>query len=158
MGPYKETKDGHENHFGVDHLGHFLFTVSILPRIRAARSPSYSPRILTVSSPAHRSGGVRFDDPSFDHGKGFKTMPAYAQAKTANILFTKELAKRLNGEGILVYNVDPGCKSQSQFDMVIPVVWTNFARTIPKEPLIAIGDWNAFIAAHGHSPASIQGP
>ncbi|KAF9514817.1 hypothetical protein BS47DRAFT_1392078 [Hydnum rufescens UP504] len=145
MGPYTETKDGHENHFGVDHLGHFLFTLSILPRIRAARSPSYSPRILNVSSTAHRRVGVRFDDVSFDRGKAFKTMPAYAQAKTANVLFTKELAKRLKGQGILVYNVDPG------------LVWTNLARTIPKEHLIAIGDWNAFIVAHDHSPTPIQG-
>jgi len=131
LGPYKETEDGYENHFGVDHLGHFLFTMSILPRIRAAHSPSYSPRIVNLSSSGHRRGGVRFDDLSFDRGKAFKTMLAYAQAKTANILFTKQLAKRLKGEGILTYAVHPG------------FILTNLARTIPKEHMLAIGAMNA---------------
>ncbi|KAF9514818.1 hypothetical protein BS47DRAFT_1342568 [Hydnum rufescens UP504] len=115
MGPYKETKDSHENQFSVDHLGHFLFTTLILPRIRAARSPSYSPRIINLSSTAHRGAGVRLDDVSFDRGKAYKIMPAYAQAKTANILFTEELAKRLKREGILAYAVDPGLVRLSNY-------------------------------------------
>jgi NAD(P)-dependent dehydrogenase (short-subunit alcohol dehydrogenase family) len=118
----------------------------ILPRVRAARSPSYSPRIINVSSAGHRFAGVRFDDLSFGHGSKYEVFPAYAQAKTANILFTKEFSKRYKGEGILAYAVHPGCKygaiphPDSFAQYAIIAIWTNLANSTPLDVMIDIGE------------------
>ena len=63
--PYGLTKDGIETQFGVNHIGHFLFTNLIMKKILAAPTP----RIISVSSDGHRLGPVRFDDWKWDNGK-----------------------------------------------------------------------------------------
>ncbi|GAA94554.1 hypothetical protein E5Q_01206 [Mixia osmundae IAM 14324] len=87
---YKTTADGTELQFGTNHVGHFAFTLKILPKILA----SASPRIINVSSTGHLAGNVRFEDYNFSNGKEYERWAGYAQAKTANILFTVGLAKR----------------------------------------------------------------
>ena len=63
-------------------------------------------RIVTVASDAHRAGRIEFDDLQAE--RGYAGMRAYAQSKLANILFTRELARRLSGSGVAAYSVHPG--------------------------------------------------
>lgn len=105
-GPYRKTAEGIELHFGANHIGHFLFTNLIMDKVLA----SPKPRIINVSSDGHRLSGIRFDDYSFSDGKTYNQWIAYAQSKTANILFTKSLASfpSLTSRGLLSFSVHPG--------------------------------------------------
>lgn len=96
------SADGYEMTFAVNHLATFLLTDLLLETLKAS-APS---RIVTVSSGAHMGGGVRFDDPRAMRGyNGFR---AYADSKLANILFTYELARRLEGTGVTANCLHPG--------------------------------------------------
>jgi len=95
-----DTADGHEAQFGINHLGHFLFTNLIMPKIRRSQSP----RIVNVSSAGHQDSGIRFNDPDYKEPGSYEKWQAYAQAKTANILFSVELAKR----GLTSFSLHPG--------------------------------------------------
>ncbi|MDG2307726.1 MAG: SDR family oxidoreductase [Candidatus Binatia bacterium] len=100
---YTETVDGIENTFAVNHLAYFLLTNLLLERVRAS-APA---RIVNVASDAHKFvGGLNFDD--LQHREKYASMRAYGRSKLANILFTKELAKRLEGSGVTVNAVHPG--------------------------------------------------
>ncbi|MDQ0115347.1 SDR family oxidoreductase [Paenibacillus harenae] len=98
----KTTKDGFESMIGVNHLGHFLLTHDLLEMLKAAPQG----RIVNVSSGAHKAGHIHFNDPFLT--KGYNVAKGYAQSKLANILFTKELAKRLAGTKVTVNSVHPG--------------------------------------------------
>ncbi|GGI69406.1 putative short-chain dehydrogenase/reductase [Saccharopolyspora subtropica] len=87
MPPESATKDGFETQFGVNHLGHFALTNLLLR--------SLTDRVVTVSSVAHRSGRIRFDNPNLV-GE-YRASLGYAQSKLANLLFTLELQRRLTG-------------------------------------------------------------
>jgi NAD(P)-dependent dehydrogenase (short-subunit alcohol dehydrogenase family) len=103
-GPYRTTAEGIENQFGSNHIGHFLFTNLIMPKILASKSP----RIVSVASDGHRFSGVRFEDPSFQGGKVYDQWDAYGQSKTANILFAYALAQKLGPRGLKAYCLHPG--------------------------------------------------
>lgn len=96
------TEDGFENTFAVNHLAYFLLTRLLQPTLLAS-APA---RVINVSSEAHRWGSIRFDDlmgeATYD---GWK---AYAQSKLANVLFTYELARRLDGTGVTANCLHPG--------------------------------------------------
>lgn len=100
--PFSKTVDGFEDQFGTNHLGPFLFTTSILPKIMASKSP----RIVNVSSTGHRFSPIRFDDPTFE--KGYNKWTAYGQAKTANMLFAKELSNKYKSKGLTSFSLHPG--------------------------------------------------
>ncbi len=99
-----ETEQGFESTFGVSHLGHFLLTQLLLDRVKAS-APA---RIINVASRAHRfaRGGLDFDDLQLT--KSYGGMQAYGRSKLANIYFTHELARRLEGSGVTVNAVHPG--------------------------------------------------
>jgi NAD(P)-dependent dehydrogenase (short-subunit alcohol dehydrogenase family) len=99
-----ETVDGLEATFATNHLGPFLLTNLLLERI-VASSPA---RIVNVSSTAHGSArsGIPFDD--LQSARGYRTMRVYGQSKLANILFTLELARRLQGAGVTANSLHPG--------------------------------------------------
>ncbi|TFE00763.1 SDR family oxidoreductase [Jeotgalibacillus sp. R-1-5s-1] len=99
------TDDGFESHLGVNHLGHFLLTNLLLDELKAADQG----RVVTVSSGAHKWGRIDFDDPHFE--KGYSVAKAYGRSKLANILFTKALAKRLEGTNVTANAVHPGAVS-----------------------------------------------
>lgn len=101
------TKDGYEAMLGVNHLGHFLLTNELLEHLQHARQG----RVVNVSSGAHKVGKIHFDDPNLD--KGFNVAKGYAQSKLANILFTKELARRLQSTRVTVNALHPGAVSTS---------------------------------------------
>ncbi|MFC4455733.1 SDR family oxidoreductase [Deinococcus sonorensis] len=98
----QETPDGIEMTWALNHLGYFLLTQELLPLIRATPQA----RIVNVSSAAHTMGRIRWDDPEFR--LGYSGWAAYGQSKLANILFTRELSRRLAGSGITANALHPG--------------------------------------------------
>lgn len=105
---FQESADGIEMTWALNHLGYFLLTNLLLDRIKQS-SPA---RIVNVSSNAHFAvRKFNFDNPEFRGD--FRTFPAYAQSKLANILFTRELARRLKGTGVTVNCLHPGFVASS---------------------------------------------
>lgn len=105
MCPHWKTKDGFEMQIGTNHLGHFLFTNLLLDKIKAC-APS---RIVNVSSRAERDFGNDIDLSDLNWEKRpYSSTGAYGASKLANILFTKELAKRLAGTNVNTYVLHPG--------------------------------------------------
>jgi len=88
--PQQRTKDGFELQIGTNHLGHFALTNLLLPAI--------TDRVVTLSSFAHRTGRIRLDDLNWEHGR-YGRWTAYGQSKLANLLFTRELQRRLTDAG-----------------------------------------------------------
>ena len=101
---YSETIDGIENTFAVNHLGYFLFTNLLLDLVKKESES----RIINVSSAAHHFvKRMQWDDINYkdDFKMGLK---AYGQSKLGNILFTKQLAKKLQKDGVTVNAIHPG--------------------------------------------------
>ncbi|MFI5916689.1 SDR family NAD(P)-dependent oxidoreductase [Dactylosporangium sp. NPDC051541] len=93
---------GYEAGFAAFHLGHFQLTRALHPALRAA----HGARIVNVSSGAHRTSDIRWDDPHFEHG--YDGNLAYGQTKTAGVLFAVELDRRWSADGIRAFSVHPG--------------------------------------------------
>jgi len=108
--PYRRTADGFEMQLGTNHLGHFALTGLLLDRLLAApaRANAPGPRIVTVSSGAHRAGRIRFDDLQSERRYG--KWRAYGQSKLANLLFAYELQRRLDkcGADLISVACHPG--------------------------------------------------
>lgn len=100
----QETVDGLETTFAVNHLGYFLLTNLLLDRMR----DSAPARIVNTASGAHAYSGGRLDFDDLQSKKAFSWMRVYAKSKLANILFTRELARRLDGSGVTVNCFHPG--------------------------------------------------
>lgn len=115
--PLRRDSRGYESQFSTNHLGHFQLTARLWPALKQANGA----RVVAVSSRGHRLGGVDFDDPNFEH-KEYDKWKAYAQSKTANILFALELDKRGKAYGVRAFSVHPG---------LIPD--TNLGRDLTKE-------------------------
>ncbi|MGD8862824.1 MAG: oxidoreductase [Myxococcales bacterium] len=91
--PRRLTEDGFEQQLGVNHLGHFALTGLLLPRLQATDGS----RVVTVTSLAHRMGRIRFDDLMGE--RHYAKWEAYGQSKLANLLFARELQRRLQQRG-----------------------------------------------------------
>jgi NAD(P)-dependent dehydrogenase (short-subunit alcohol dehydrogenase family) len=91
--PRSLSPQGHERQFATNHLGHFALTGRLLGLLEAGRDP----RVVTVSSLAHRSGKIHFDD--LDGAKNYRAVAFYSQSKFANALFGIELDRRLSAAG-----------------------------------------------------------
>lgn len=102
------TVDGLESTFAVNHLAYFLLTNLLLDLLKAS-APA---RIVNVASEAQRRGRIDFDD--LQGERKYSGLKAYAQSKLANVIFTYELARRLEGAGVVVNCLHPG------------MVYTNF--------------------------------
>ena len=97
------TKDGFELQIGVNHLGHFLLTTQLIDLLEKSKEP----RIVNVSSKAHFSGKINYNTFKGEIGAAkYKGMLAYSQSKLANVLFTKELARRY--PSICSHSLHPG--------------------------------------------------
>ncbi|MFC8043582.1 oxidoreductase [Nocardia sp. NPDC057353] len=88
--PLRRTADGFEMQLGTNHLGHFALTGLLLPRITG--------RVVTVSSGAHRAGKIDLADLNWERKK-YQRWSAYGQSKLANLLFNRELHRRLTAAG-----------------------------------------------------------
>jgi NAD(P)-dependent dehydrogenase (short-subunit alcohol dehydrogenase family) len=100
----KTTADGFELQLGTNHLGHFALTARLLPLLRQGKQP----RVVKLSSLAHRGGSIHFDDLQWE--RRYKPWPAYQQSKLANLLFTFELQRRSDAGawGLMSLAAHPG--------------------------------------------------
>ncbi|OIW28408.1 NAD(P)-binding protein [Coniochaeta ligniaria NRRL 30616] len=108
--PFQRTAEGFEMQFASGHLGHFVLTNSLMPKILAGTAPV---RIVNVSSVGNRICTVRWADPNWTEEGAYDPWDAYGQTKTANVLFTVALNKRLAAKGypadkIKAYALHPG--------------------------------------------------
>ncbi|MFC8528274.1 oxidoreductase [Nocardia sp. NPDC057227] len=99
--PLRRTADGFEMQIGTNHLGHFALTGLLLPRITG--------RVVTVSSGAHRAGKIDLADLNWER-KDYQRWSAYGQSKLANLLFNRELQRRLTAAGspVIAIAAHPG--------------------------------------------------
>jgi retinol dehydrogenase-12 len=114
------TKDGFELAFGTNHLGHYLFTRLLLPRLEAS-GPA---RIVNVASDAHY-GAKQIDwDALRKPTRSTTALKEYGVSKLANVLFTKELARKLDGKQVTAYAVHPGVVATDVWRRIpSPVRW-----------------------------------
>jgi NAD(P)-dependent dehydrogenase (short-subunit alcohol dehydrogenase family) len=121
----QETVDGLEMTFGLNHLAPFLLTHLLLPTLQTS-TPS---RIITVASDAHSGATIQFDDLQWKTHR-YRAFAAYGQSKLANILFTYELARRLEGQAITANTLHPGFVA-SNFGKSTPLMRFGFAIARP---------------------------
>lgn len=100
---HRTNAQGHELTFAVNHLGHFLLTHLLRPRLYAAPHA----RIISLSSRSHAEGTIDFDD-LHKLRKPYSGYAAYSDSKLANLLFVRELARRLEGTHVVAHAVHPG--------------------------------------------------
>lgn len=103
--PHSLTADGFEMQFGVNHLGHFALTGLLTERLLAAGDA----RVVNVSSLVHVVSGI--DPADLNSERGYRRWTAYGRSKTANLLFTLELARRTREHGMVVAAAHPGYAS-----------------------------------------------
>lgn len=133
------TEDGIETQFAVNYLAPFLLTELLLGTLKKS-APA---RVINVSSSAHRRGSIHFDDLQREKKRYIGGIGAYSDSKLALVLFTHELAKRLEGTGISVNAVHPGVVKTNigQHSLLLRFIWTfsrPFMLSVAKgaEPLI----------------------
>jgi len=96
------TSEGLETTFALNHVAYFVLTLALLDRLKGS-APS---RIVSTASSAHSGATLDFDD--LQSAKGYSGLKAYGRSKLANILFTRELARRLAGTGVIANCLHPG--------------------------------------------------
>jgi len=116
--PLARTAEGYELQFATNHLGHFLLTGLLAPALLAG-APA---RVVNVSSAGHRLAGVDFDDLHFER-REYDKWVAYGQSKSANVLFSCELDRRLQDRGVRSFALHPG------------VIMTELARHLTMEDI-----------------------
>ena len=139
-GPLARDARGYESQFATNHLGHFQLTVRLLPALRAA----HGARVVNTTSGATRIAGIRWDDPNFT--TGYDGHLAYAQSKTANVLFAVELDRRWAQDGIRGYAAHPGI-----------IVGTNLGSSMPADQVRAMQQATGLVDESGRpviDPAS----
>jgi NAD(P)-dependent dehydrogenase (short-subunit alcohol dehydrogenase family) len=102
FGTRRLTEDGLEHTFALNHMSYFVVTEGLRERLLA----SGAARIVNTASAAHQGATLDFDD--LQSAKSFRAMRAYSCSKLCNILFTRELARRLHGTGVTVNCLHPG--------------------------------------------------
>jgi len=117
------TEEGIERTFAVNHLAPFLLTNLLLDLLKRS-APA---RVVGVASAAHRGGTMPFDNLQFEHD-GYGVMRAYARSKLANVLFTRELARRLAETGVTANCLHPGAVATN--------IWSQAPASL--KPLLAL--------------------
>ncbi len=95
MTPYSTTEDGFESQLATNHLGHFALTGLLLEQLLKTEGA----RVVNISSNAHKSGTMDFDNLMFEGGQDYAPMKSYARSKLANLLFTYELQRYFEAAG-----------------------------------------------------------
>ncbi len=114
--PLSRTADGFEMQIGTNHVGHFVFTDAAFPALLTAPEP----RVVTLSSIAHRRGALVPADLNF-YERRYGRLAAYGQSKLANLLFGAELARRSEAAGLALKSViaHPGVSATNLFDSLL---------------------------------------
>jgi NAD(P)-dependent dehydrogenase (short-subunit alcohol dehydrogenase family) len=122
------TEDGFERQFGTNHLGHFALTGYMVPQLMG----SDAPRVVTVSSLAHRNGSINFDNLQLEHN--YTPWKAYQNSKLANLLFAFELHRRTRAVGSKLVSIacHPGI---SQTNLVASGPGSDFKTNLLFGPL-----------------------
>lgn len=120
--PETRIGDGWESQFAVNHIGHFVLTKALLPNLLNAEAP----RVICLSSVAHRRSDILWDDIHFK-STPYEKWTAYAQAKTANALFALGLDLKYSDQGLRAFSVHPGG------------ILTPLQRHLPNEEMQALG-------------------
>ena len=133
MVPYSETAEGFESQFGVNHLAHFALTGLLLEPLLATPGA----RVVTISSNAHERGRMDFEDLGFQNGNSYDRSVAYNRSKLANLLFTKELQRRLEESGVDVMAVSahPGISMTHLADHLIEGPFVDLALPLASKIL-----------------------
>ena len=118
MVPYGLTKNGFENQLGTNHLGHFALTGLLLDLLK--KTPKS--RVVNVSSMAHKSGVMDFDNLLYENGKDYSPMKAYGRSKLSNLLFTYELQRFFEANKIdcMALAAHPGVSDTNLFNHAAP--------------------------------------
>lgn len=118
MPPYSLSEDGFESQLAANYLGHFALTGLLVPLLTATSGS----RVVSLSSLAHKWGGIRLDDPQF--AKGYDKRLAYGQSKLACLMFAYELQRRLTkaGHSTLSVAAHPGVSATNLFQYLPKVV------------------------------------
>jgi len=130
----ESSVDGIEITFAVNHLAYFLLTLLLIPRLKES-APA---RIVNVASDAHAQAGGRLDFEDLESRKSYSVMRVYGKSKLANILFTRELARRLEGTGVTANCLHPGfvgsnfAKNNGAIASLVMTLLRPFARTPEK--------------------------
>lgn len=129
---YTLTPEGLESQFGANHIGHFLLTNLLLPKIGAAGKGA---RIVNLTSNGLELHEMRFDDYNFSNGKLYDPWQAYGQSKTANSLFTVALASKLAFKGIRSFCVHPGAIATNLGAAIDPDEWAKVRKMFEQRNL-----------------------
>ncbi|KAN0102084.1 NAD(P)-binding protein [Hyaloscypha variabilis] len=105
--PYEKSVDGIEIQFATNYVGHFLLTNLLVGKLLLGGGVE-GMRVVNVSSSAHRSGVIQWDDVNFQNGRVYNPWEAYGQSKSALILFSHALASRLKKHGGFSFSLNPG--------------------------------------------------
>jgi NAD(P)-dependent dehydrogenase (short-subunit alcohol dehydrogenase family) len=129
MTPFGRTADGFELQLGVNHFGHFALTGLLLDRMLTREGS----RVVTVSSNAHKSGRIDFDDLQWQ--RRYRRLAAYYQSKLANLMFTYELQRRLERAKARTQSLaaHPG-KARTELTRYLPV-WARLEDIVLEQPL-----------------------
>ncbi|WP_339822185.1 oxidoreductase [uncultured Parasphingorhabdus sp.] len=133
--PLERVGPGWESQFGVNHMGHFALTKALMPSLEKA----VAPRVVALSSVAHRRNGISWDDIQFEKNE-YQKWVAYAQAKSANALFANALSRRMQGFGGRAFSVHPGgiftpLQRHLPIEEQVELGWLNKDGTVP--PMVA---------------------
>src|SRR5215216_8054795 len=143
------SADGIEMTFAVNHLAYFLLTNLLLDMLKAS-APS---RIVNVSSGDHSNATIDFDD--LQGEKGYKGAKAYSQSKLANVLFTYELARRLEGTGITANCLHPGAGVRTNLGSGVSGVFGIMVRAL--RPLMISPEKGAETSIYLASSPEVEG-
>ncbi|KAI1749381.1 hypothetical protein F4782DRAFT_533500 [Xylaria castorea] len=105
--PEGRTADGFEVHLGTNHLSHFLLFQLLKPTLLRSSTPDFQSRVVAVSSTAHRTAPLNFDDLNFEKRK-YDGVAAYGQSKLANVYMANEIERRHGSEGLHGLSIHPG--------------------------------------------------
>jgi len=143
------TADGIEMTFAVNHLAYFLLTNLLLDVLKDS-APS---RIVNVSSGDHSNGTIDFDD--LQGQKRYKGAKAYSQSKLANVLFTYELARKLEGTGVTSNCLHPGAGIRTNFGSGVSGVFGFMVRAL--RPLMKSPEKGAETSIYLASSPEVEG-
>ena len=126
---YQQSADGFEMTFALNHLSYYLLTNLLLDMLRATASELGEARIINVSSSGHRNATLRLDN--LRDASGYSLINSYGASKLMNVLFTYELARRLEDEPITVNAVHPGLV-RTRFGHDTARIWSILFRVVQR--------------------------